>query len=214
MVDHYDFSELVPGDIIEYCRLDRLDLDINLVGQSASGDAPRCRILIMNEVCYDGRVNGNVNLRFEKSVREIDQADIVIELYGKEDRHTITNEHGDILENQMLRIDSLVLNDIDLIRSNILWNVGNYTMDLNEQKKAYFIEHGYDVGPTHSLDMYENGKWIIKLETPITSGFCKIKGFQDPTEKWPDPELMEEMLARITNIRKMEKELLDRSKEK
>lgn len=200
---------LVPDQIIDYCSFDRFTMDIKLIGIPADEDHPMACIRVSDKIIFDGVIEQEENLSFETSLDLMNSDSVVLEVeyYGKEDRHTVVDQNGHIKENQMIELDKLAINDVDVIKTNILYSIGQYEMNLPEHKRQHFIDNGYEVGPTHSRQMFENGKWTINVPVPVLTGFCKITSVQDPHEKWPDPELMQEIFNRIKNIRELELKL-------
>lgn len=201
---------LVPDHIIDHCAFDRLTIDIKLSGTSAVDDYPMARIKVNSKTIFDGVVENKEELSFETSLDLMNDNLVLLEIeyYGKKKHHTtVNNADRTIQENQMIELSDLIINDVDVIKTNILYSIGQYEMFLTDEKREYFINNGYDTGPTHSRQMFENGKWKIDIPVPVLTGFCKIASFQDPHEKWPNPELMQELFDRIKNIRNLEAKL-------
>ena len=200
---------LVPNHIIDHCRFDRFTLDLRLIGTLAVGDSPTVRIKVQNKIIFDGPIDSSEELSFKTSIDllNVNEVPVEIEYYGKNFKHTTVDQQGNIIENQMVKLDKIVINDIDLIKTKIIYELGNYTFVLDSEKEKYYREHNLSIEPNHSLEMAENGKWKLIVPVPVLTGFCKIKSFQDPHEKWPDPELMEELFNRIKRVRNLKSKL-------
>lgn len=203
---------LLPDDIVEYCRFDRFDFMLRLAGTPAAGRWPEINIRLDGKIIASSRVKEQ-GFDFEYSEKldmSLTHKILEIEYVGKTNDDTVVDSQGTILENQSLTIEELVVNGIDIIANNTMPELGNYTMNLDPGKLAYYQEHGYSIEPTTDLDMYENGVWRLILPIPIITHIAKIKNKLDPHEKWPDPDLLDDIITTIQDIRKLEQKLKER----
>lgn len=203
-----DLDHLLPFDIIEYCRFDRFDFKILLTATPAQGRWPTVKIWLDGKVLLSSTVEEQLEYTYSETLdMNLSEKILEIEYVGKTDKDTVTNDTGSIVENQSLTVKQVIVNGIDIIANETIYRFGNYTMDLPPEKRAYYIEHGYSVEPTHSLDMFENGHWRMHFPIPITTNIVKLKATQELHEKWPDPDLLNAIVDTVNNIRRLEQKL-------
>ena len=196
---------LLPDNIVDYCRFDKFDFKISLLATPAQDRWPEVKIWLDDKLLQSSYVNGQYEYSYSEILDMLLEAKVLeIEYAGKTAADTITDEHDNIVENQSLTIEQIVVNGIDLIQNQTLYRLGDYTMDLSPEKRAYYIKHGYSITPTHSLTMFENGKWSINIPIPITTSIVKLKAVQACHEKWPDPDLLNAIVDTVNNIRCLE----------
>lgn len=204
-----NLDHLLDPEIIEYCRFDRFDLKLTLTATDADCRWPGIRIWNDGKIIADQSVTDGI-FEFEyNEIVDMSRSNKVLEIeyYGKTDQDTITDSSGNIIQNQSLTIERLLINDIDIIENSTMYQLGNYTAELSPEKRAYYIEHGYSVEPTYSLNMFENGRWRLTIPLPILTTLVKLKAVQEAHEKWPDPELLNSIVTTVNNIRLLEKQL-------
>jgi hypothetical protein len=201
-----NLDHLLPEGITDYCRFDRFDFQLELSSTSAEGRWPTVNVWIDGKLAHSSKVIKQHEYTYSEILdMSLDAKVLEIEYADKTNQDTTTDADGEILENQSLTIKQLIVNGIDLIQNQTLYRLGDYTMYLPPEKRAYYIEHGYSVEPTHSLTMFENGKWRITMPLPITTNIVKLKAVQELHEKWPDPELLNAIVDTVNNIRRLEK---------
>lgn len=200
---------LLDPDIIDYCQFDRFDLKLTLTATDADRRWPGIRIWVDGQVIADQQIaDGIFEFEYAQKVdMNCNNKVLEIEYYGKTDQDTITDTTGNIVQNQSVTIERLLINDIDIIENDTMYQLGNYTAELSPEKRAYYIEHGYSVEPTHSLTMYENGRWRLTIPLPVLTAIVKLKAKQETHEKWPDPDLLNAIVDTVNNIRSLEQKL-------
>jgi hypothetical protein len=204
-----ELDYLLPNDIVEYCRFDRFDFVLRLIGTPAGNRWPKVKIWVDGKLIAQHRVESN-GFNFEYSEQldmSLTSKTLEIEYTEKTNKDTIVDCNGNILENQSLTIVDLIVNSVDIIANNTMPIMGNYTMNLDLEKLVHYQAHGYNTEPTDNLDMYENGRWQLIFPIPVTTHIAKIKNEQDPHKKWPDTALLKDIITTITDIRKLEKQL-------
>jgi hypothetical protein len=164
--------------------------------------------LILNQSVQNGQLEFDYKGRVDM---QKDQVVLEIEYYGKTDNDTCVNDHGQIVQNQSVTIENLLINNVDVVENRIIYLLGNYTAELSTEKLAYYIKHGYHVGPSHSLAMHENGRWRLAIKLPILTNFIRMVSPQEAHEKWPDPELLNNIITTASNIRKLEQQIKRKS---
>jgi hypothetical protein len=206
-----DLDFLMPLEILDLCQFDRFDLDLELVGVSANGRNPSVKIWIDNQLVADQLIHSVTHFKFNKILDlTTDRINIRIEYYNKTDADTIVDSDGNITETQSLTLSRITINGVDIIKSNLIYRLGNYTMNLSPEKYKYYTNHGFNTGPTHSLGMYENGAWNLNMKIPILTNFVRLESFQELHEKWPNPELLMAIFNLISEIRTLEKTINER----
>jgi hypothetical protein len=197
---------LIPEHILAQCKLSHFTLNIGLQGISAQNRYPNVRIKVNNTVIYDAPTVDYVEIPFE-CLHNVDKHRVTIEYHSKTNNDTVVDSQGHIVENQHVKIVKMVVNTVDIIPSQIIYNLGNYTKNLTDDQKEYYLRHGYDVGPTHSLEMYENGQWTLDFNMPILPEFIKLKKTHVKHEQpWFD-NLNQRIYDTINNIREIEKKI-------
>jgi len=203
---------LIPTDIIDYCRFDRFDFSLKFSGTPAAGRWPELQILVDGQPVATAQCD-NTGFEFQYSEKldmSLSHKVLEIKYVEKTNKDTVVDSQGNILENQSLSIKELLINGIDIIDNETMPLLGSYTMDLDPDKLAYYQQHGLSVEPTHSLDMYENGTWRLTLPIPITTSIAKLKNKDDPHEKWPDLNLLNDIVNTVKDIRILEQQLKER----
>lgn len=196
---------LIPDHIIDQCKLNHFNLLIALEGAPAQSRYPNVKVRINNNVIYDAPAAGYVEVLFD-AVENINGYQVIIEYHSKTNNDTVVNNQGHIVENQHVKIVKIVVNEVDIIPSQIIYNLGNYTKNLTREQKEYYLEHGYDVGPTHSLEMYENGQWTLDFKMPVLPEFIKLKKPHIEHENAWFNDLNHKIYNTINNIRTLEKQ--------
>jgi hypothetical protein len=195
---------LIPSEIIEQCKLDYFNLVLRVQGIPAQTLYPKVKVTVNNTVIYNAPVIDYVEIPFCSS-EKVDKYQVTIEYHDKTANDTVVDEQGNILENQHVKIKKLVVNGIDIISTQIIYNLGNYTKNLTNDQQEYYLKHGYEVGPTHSLEMYENGQWTLDFKMPVLSEFIKLKKpYIEHERRWVD-DLNHQIYRTINNIRTLEK---------
>lgn len=203
-----DLDHLLPDGIIDYCRFDRFDFKLAFISTPAAGRWPTVKIWLDGVELASATVEGSWEYSYTETLdMDLSNKVLEIEYVGKTENDTITDDTGAIVENQSLIVKEVTVNGIDIIDNQTIYRFGNYTMDLPPEKRAYYIEHGYSVEPTHSLDMFENGHWRMTFPLPITTNIVKLKATQELHEKWPDPDLLNAIVDTVNNIRRLEQKL-------
>lgn len=196
---------LIPESILEQMQLSKFNFDLELTSTSCNNRWPMVRVSIGNEVVFDNVVVNHQHIVYSTDTTA-NELNVQIEYYNKQDDDTTVSEDGRILENQSVTILSLRVNSIDLIKTQIIYNLGYFYQNLSPNKQKYFIEHGFSIEPSHTLHLGENGIWKLMFKFPIVYHFVKYKAFQAPYESWPDIKLLSEMYNLVQEIRILEQQ--------
>jgi len=178
-----NLENLIPEPILNCLKLDLIDIELELTARPAQGRWPCVCIQVDGNTVYQGPVIDQQKFKYSaRSQSTQEKCTIEIVFYNKDNYDTVVDQSGHIIENQCLSIVSVVVNGVDLVKTNIIHSgIGYYTMHLNSDKYQYFLSHNINVNPTTSLDMAENGIWRIELGLPILSF---ITGLHNVSESW------------------------------
>jgi hypothetical protein len=197
---------LIPEDIFAQCKLNHFNLKIGLQGNPAQSRYPNVRVTVNDTVIYDAPIVDYVEVPFD-AVEDSTDYQVLIEYHSKTNNDTVVDNQGHIVENQHVKIVKMVVNEVDIIPSQIIYNLGNYTKNLTKEQREYYLEHGYDVGPTHSLELYENGQWTLDFKMPVLPEFIKLKKTHIKHESpWVD-NITHKIYDTINNIRTIQKKI-------
>lgn len=195
------FEQLIPKQITDLLNLDQVELDITLLGKSASGKYPKSRILINDVLIFDGTVIDYQTVNFSaRFTEDISSIQVKIEHYDKDDNAAVKDSDGNLIENQCITLQSVFANGVDIVKNQMIYNLGYYYQNLSAEKKEYFLANGIDTGPTHSLSMHEDGYWLLEFKMPIMTNLIKMVSRYEDHEKWPNVELMDQYYHRIKRL--------------
>ena len=147
------------------------------------------------------QINKHATINYKLPKKLKDTVILKIEYLDKTSDHTVVDESGQIIENQSLNIDSLFINNVDVVKTQIIYKLGVYTRILSESTLQYFRDHGIDYGPSHSLTMTENGSWDINLTFPVTKQIIELTAIRKKHELWLDDDILSEINDTINQIR-------------
>lgn len=193
---------LIPAPIMEKINSTELVIQIEFDSSSARQRWPWVRVLINDQLMADQPIIPQDAINIDTKIFS-SQAHLKIEYYGKNDEDTVTGANGNIIENQSLEIKKILVNGVDIVADNLYTRLGSYNMFLDDQKRKYYQAHGYSIGPSHSLHMFENGYWQLDFDMPILQNLVKLNTHQQVHEKWPDPELLLEIYSAINTIKEL-----------
>ena len=203
---------LIPDEIIDACCLDQFDIELVVYGHCAGNLFPAMRIWINDGLVWQGTVTDQQTIKVQQSL-DINQQQVQlrIEYHGKDDQTCVkVDEQGNIVENQFLSIKALIINGINLMSNQSIYNFGKYYMTLSSEKQKYFLEHNHDIHPNHSLDMYENGEWRLDFGVPVTRFIAKTVSPQRSQIKWPDNDLLINIIEKCDRIEQLQKKLAEK----
>jgi len=184
-----------------------IKLQLVLTGNSAQGRWPCVKINVNQQTVDDFYVIGTKQVEYEFNV---DQEHCVLDIvyYNKTDLDTVIDSQGQIIENQNITVNGVIVNGVDLVKTNLIYrNIGAYTMLLDPHKQQYFLDHGLDFGPSHSLSMYENGIWSIKLGMPVLSFLSHLQQNNEIVEQQDIQPVLEEIYQKTLVCKKLTQEI-------
>jgi hypothetical protein len=201
----YNLDHLIPLDILEMMQLDRFDFVLTLTSEPCNSRWPNAKVSVNNEVVFDGIIKEYQQINYNAKFDNINEVYVDIEYYNKQDNDTTVDANGSIIENKSITISELTVNDINLVKTRTIYNLGFFHQNLSPEKQQYFIDHGINFGPSHTLHLAENGVWKLKFQMPVMQEFVRHKASQAPSERWPNPKLLSEIYALIEDIRRLTK---------
>ena len=176
---------LIPKEIIRNCDLELLNMELVLTSTSANGQWPKARIIVDGKIIDDLVIEETATIKYKTTLdKDKKTINLAIERYGKTNKDTVISATGDILENQELTISKWILNEVDIVHSNLIYALGKQTRFLTPEQRAYFIEHGISTDPSSSLCMGENASWDITLVLPVLYGLCTISSHYEKHMNW------------------------------
>ena len=194
------FDHLIPQHIIQKMILNSVELELVLKASPAGGIWPRVKVSVNSQVLFDGTVIEKQTITHSNKHDPGTEVRLSIEYLDKTDQHTLVDDQGQLIENQSVLIESIKLNDVDLVQTNLIYNFGKYFYNLSETKKQYFKTQRHETEFSHSLHMCENGSWILDLKVPILPELIKHKALHEKHEIWPDDKFMNDMYNTIKRV--------------
>jgi len=201
---------LIPKSVLDLAQLDRFELQLELQGTPANDRWPTVCVWGNNEVIWIGKVDPCAEIFYTTTLdTQASSYDLRIEYFGKQDNDTIVDNQGQIVENQSVKISKLVLNGIDVIGIQSVYQLGKYYMHLGPEKIKAFQDMGLSTEPNHSLHMFENGEWKLQIPVPVVSGLASFQSLYEKHEVWIEPqeEVYKKIYAKILNIRNLQQKI-------
>jgi hypothetical protein len=177
-----------------------------LEGFPAQTKYPMAQVSINGDVIYNAPVVDYVEIPFI-STEKVNNYQIIIKYYNKQPDDIVVNNQEQIIENQQIKIKKMMVNSVDIIQTYIINNLGNYTKTLTKIQQEYYLKHGYDTGPSQSLDMYDNGQWTMDFKMPVLAEFIQLRKHHIEYERPWFNDLNYQIYNTINNIRALEKKI-------
>lgn len=204
---HRELDFVIPEELIDLIDEDRFDLQIKLSGFKFKNKLPRVKIMLNDQILASESVTECYEFKYSTKIIPKEKYCLSLEFYNKLDNDTLTDENGNIIENLGFQIKSIIINDIDLVATKIIFNLGEYTPKLSDNKLKWFIENNIPHGPNKTLGIFENGIWKINMVAPMLSHFVQFQAFIEKHELWPNLPLLNEIYNTINNIKLLEQQL-------
>ena len=197
---------LIPPRINSLLKLSNFNFKINISPLKLLQKCPQFRVIINDEVVIDEELSESKNFTYNTNYDTDRDIKVIIEFYGKKDKDTVVSSTGVIVENLGIVINQIFVNDIDIIKSKIIYNLGQYSYNLSPAKLEYFKSKGINTQPNHSLNMSDNGYWTLNLKTPVLKQFTGIRSIHEKhVTNTPDNYMLNDIYNTILNIRSLEK---------
>ena len=189
---------LIPPQILIPLTSHTVDLEIHLVGKQAKSSWPSVKISIDQKEIYNGIVIEEQTISAKTNTNE--EFSIQIEYYGKKDFDTVSDDNGIIIENQSIEIKKIIVNNVDLIKTKLIYkNIGCYTMLLTPYKEQELKKYNQSTEPSTNLTMYENGIWKINLKQPLYTFLSSLWYTHEDAEIVDIPKIKQEIHDRLNN---------------
>lgn len=204
-------DHLIPSEILEICGFDRIDLRLDLSGQSCQAQWPCIDVVV------DGQLRASTHADPKLCWQDLwttqrDSLHVKICYHGKTHDHTRVDDQGNIVENQCVTIDRLCVNGVDLVSTGLIYRFGEYRMELADDKLQYYQQHGFDTGPSHSLTMWENGTWEIEIPVPVLPAMIRYQSRYQPHEKWMDEDIYQQVHRCVLDIQELERKIKEKQR--
>lgn len=162
------------------------------MGSIAKSKWPCVSILLNDKEIFIDCIREEQTLKFKLITSE--KFSITIRYQDKDDFDTVVDENGNIIENQSVEIKKIIINQIDLIKTGLIYkNIGNYKMNLSDYKKLELKKYNQSTDLSTNLLMCENGDWTIILEQPLYTFLSKLWYRSEPAEIVNIPSIKKEI---------------------
>lgn len=194
-----NLESLIPKEIAEIMNLNRFDVEMQLISTQANGIYPKIRVKLDELTIADMRLSGD-NIITYKTILDLNTSvNLKIEYYDRSDKDTVT-VNGKIIEDQSITIKRLLLNDVDIVKSNTIYALGKYVPSFSQDKINYFKENNIEYGPSDTLTMMENGIRTLQLQVPLLPQLIQLQTYHKKLSSWPNDRLINNILDEIDRI--------------
>jgi hypothetical protein len=202
-----DLLNLIPKHIIDIIEPAKIDVTIVLACHAFNSHWPMIKLTINDQIAYDGETQGLFQFDYSFHINpDQDTFSIVLTYHDKLDTYTKVDDQGNIIENQGVDIKKLVINGVDIVESNIIHQVGQFTPIFSPAKLCFFKDNNIDTGPSTTLGVYENGVWDMTFKLPVLSYFSEIQHHIEFNSNDSWQPLVAEIFARVLNCEKLEQQ--------
>lgn len=136
------------------------EFNLNLTLSSDNWDCryPGARVYINDQLIFDDEaVIDPVKINWSGNISD-GKNKLVIEMFGKIVTDTLTDIHGERIEDVILNIDSIKFNDVDL--RNVPWEESVYYPDkTNDEQAPNEVRNCTNLG--------WNGRWELEFDSPV-----------------------------------------------
>ena len=115
---------------------------------------PQARVTIADKIVFEGMVSANILILEHAELENEGDYQLRIELLNKKPEHTEIDEQGNIVKDSVLKINKIVIEDIEI--------QNNLSLD---QEKFYYEHSGEQHQLYNSLGV--NGTAVINFSTPF-----------------------------------------------
>jgi len=141
--------------------MENINFKIKLHGHDCNDRWPACKILLNDDVMFDGEIQDETLVEFDASVVD-DSVDnkLVIDYYNKDFRlDVVLDANGNIIKNKTIDILDICVEDIDL---------NQIPFDKNTVE-VYEKEYPQDLPRTRKNDMELswNSTWTMEFSSPV-----------------------------------------------
>jgi hypothetical protein len=195
---------LIPKQILDFLNCRHIKLKLELLGTPAEDRYPHVRIIVDQQTIKETVVVGLQSYEYEFDIPDYqDYFTLDIVYYNKKDNDTVVVQ-GQIIENQNISLNHIFINEIDLVETGVIHqDIGDYTMQLTNEKYQYFLDNNININPTTSLSMYENGVWSIRIGMPVWSFLTKKQQNIEIAEQIDIQPILKEIYQTVLSCKKL-----------
>lgn len=188
-------ENMITSDLRAKIHPEDVSIAIRLTATDCQGRWPRACIMFGQDLVFDGEVNTEKLIEFNKQDLSEDSYTLSIRIYGKTNKDTVVDSAGDIVENMSLHIDQFVLNGVDIVKNKFIYE-GHYVMDLSDEKRTYFKSQDLN-SELRDYHFYENGLWKISVDMPVVKNIILKKRRLETFETIPYHDTMLEIASKL-----------------
>lgn len=140
--------------------MEQVNFKINLNGTPCGDRWPACRVLVNDDVKFDGEIQGKTLVEFNVDIEDDSENKLVIDYYNKDYRlDVILDDDGNVVKGKTIDILDIHLEDIDL--DQIPFN--------NNIVEVYEQAYPQDLPRTRKNDMELswNSTWTMEFSSPV-----------------------------------------------
>lgn len=192
----HKLDNLLSTEIKKKLYRKNFDLILQLSAKDCDGRWPKCKVLINDKIIFDGEVQKNTDILF-KDEFDIDDSILIltIDRYGKTDNDTKIDKNGNIIDNQMVKITKLLLNEIDIMKNNLIYQ-GKFIMNLSNTQLKYFTKNNLPI-ENHDYHFYENGVWTLQIGLPVLTYIINTRKKIETFEKISYTDIMTKIVQKL-----------------
>jgi len=116
--------------------------------------APHAEVLVNDTVIFDARVTGKSYITYTKEFDNEGNHKLIVKLKNKQPEDTEVDAQGNIVKDSLLKIDKVVIEDIE-IHNNFSLNTEMFYYEHSEKKETLYNTLGI------------NGQAVINFSTPF-----------------------------------------------
>ena len=192
----HNLNNLLSAEISEKLRKKNLEISLTLSAKDCDGRWPRCQVLINDKIIFDDEIKKTADIVYKNNFDYDDNhVNFVINRYGKTDSDTKIDTNGNIIDNQMMEITKLMLNGIDIIKNNLIYQA-KFVMDLSDNQLKYFKNNNIP-SENHDYHFYENGQWTLQIGLPVLTYIINITKTTETFEQIPYSDVMNEIIEKL-----------------
>jgi hypothetical protein len=198
------FNEWVPTEIVSLMPDSRVNMTLELTACDCNGRWPNAEVSLGDYLIYCGPI-----IKSKIIVANVEVIDastkLIIKIHSKTNDDTVTDEYGNILQNQSAHLRQLTLNDVDIVKNCVIKHKviykGVFQMSLDAEKMNFFNQNNIS---TEVIDynFYENGTWTLPLDLPILTGLVRSIATTEAYEKIDYHSTMSDIINKINSFTK------------
>lgn len=198
------FNDWIPPDIVSLMPNGQVIMSLELTARDCNGRWPNAEVLLGDYSIYCGPI-----IKSKIIVANLEVVDtstkLIIRIHGKTNNDTVTDEYGNILQNQSAHLSQLTLNDVDIVKDGAIKHKvaykGVFQMLVDAEKMNFFNKNNISTEVT-DYNFYENGTWTLPLDLPILTGLVRAVATTEAYEKIDYHSTISDIINKINNFTK------------